>query len=114
MYGAVAMLKNALGRLDIPSVDYLETTPTPLAARRFSVSLGAASLYEALNSIVRSHGELSWLVAYCLPQASYENSLFTLMTFDLRGTGWRGAYARRPDGTLYSPCGESLKAERQK
>jgi len=94
-----------------------------------SESLIGMTLRDALDAVVRLDPRYRWvesdgvivvrpIAAWdsrdCLPQASYENSLFTLMTFDLRGTGWRGAYARRPDGTLYSPCGESLKAERQK
>jgi hypothetical protein len=100
--GALAALKSALGPLQIPSVDLLG--PTPLAERRFSVSLGATSAYEALNAIVRSHGDLAWIVGYCQPSVSYEHSLLSLVTFDGSGTGWRGAYARRSDGTTYDPC----------
>ena len=84
---AVAALKSALGPLQIPSVDVLGASP--LAERRFSVSLGATSAYEALNAIVRSHGELAWIVGYCQPPVSYEHSLLSLVTFDGSGTGWR-------------------------
>lgn len=107
IYGALTALKGALDSRQIPTIDGPEPTPTPLAARRFSVSLGATSAYEALNAIVRAHGELAWIVGYCQSEVSYENSILTLMTFDGRGTGWRGTYARRSDGTVYGPCSEA-------
>ena len=57
MMGALAGVLTALGPYDVPGGQ----TPggsTPLANHRFSVKLGATSIYEALNAIVKAHGEL--------------------------------------------------------
>ena len=86
--GALAALQTAIGPSRISGGQL--PGRSPLAERRFSVSLGAISVYEALNAIVKAHGALAWLVGYCQPQVSYENSTGTLITFDGSGVGWRG------------------------
>ena len=71
--------------------------------RRFSVDLGATSVLEALNAIVRAHGELVWEITYCRPQALYEHATIWLSTFDASRMGAHVAVLRSPDGKTYDP-----------
>lgn len=76
---------------------------TPEGDRRFSVSLNATSVLEALNASVRAHGSMWWEVRYCQPAARYEYASIGLNTFD--GSGLRGhAATRGDDGRMFDPC----------
>jgi hypothetical protein len=76
---------------------------TPQSDRRFSVSLGATAVVDALNAVVRTHGALRWTVEYCKPRALFEYAWVRLNTFDGGGIG-RHSATQRDDGTWSDAC----------
>jgi hypothetical protein len=62
--GAVSAVQKALGPWRFAPA---ERPTTEFGARRFSLTLGATSILEALSAVVRAHGALSWHVTYCQP-----------------------------------------------
>lgn len=62
---------------------------TPLAEKRFSVSLSSVSAVAALDAVVRAHGAMWWEVRYCRPEASRRYATVNLWTFDKGGVGYR-------------------------
>jgi hypothetical protein len=62
---------------------------TPLAQKRFSVSLPSVSAVGALDAVVRAHGGMWWEVRYCKPEASRLFATVNLVTFDKGGSGYR-------------------------
>jgi hypothetical protein len=60
---------------------------TPHGWHEFSVRLPVMSAFEALNAIVRAHGNLHWDVTYCNPERRRENAILFLRTTDLSGHG---------------------------
>jgi hypothetical protein len=104
--GALAVVVTALRSGQVPA-NQVSTEHTPHADHRFSVTLGATSIYEALNAIVKAHGELVWQVSYCQPPTVLEHASIGFLL--LQGTGSGGyshrvIFSRRPDGTTYDPC----------
>lgn len=104
--GALAVVVTALRSGQVPANE-ASTDHTPHADHRFSVTLGATSIYEALNAIVKAHGELVWQVSYCQPPTVLEHA--SIGFFFLQGTGLGGfshriIFSRRQDGTTYDPC----------
>jgi hypothetical protein len=100
--GALAAVLTALGPWRVPG-----GWQTPHDDRRFSVTLGATSIYEALNAIVKAHGEVAWRVSYCQPPTQLQNA--TIGFLGLYGPGGWGishhpVFLRRPDGTTYDAC----------
>jgi hypothetical protein len=73
--------------------------------RRFSVSLNATSVLEALNAVARTHGRLQWLVGYCQPQSKVEFARVMLHTFDDGGIGGQPMdTVIDENGRGYVPC----------
>jgi hypothetical protein len=101
--GALAAVLTALGPWRVPG-----GWQTPHDDRRFSVTLGATSIYEALNAIVKAHGEVAWRVSYCQPPTLLEHA--TIGFFGVDGTTGNWAlshhpvFLRRPGGTTYDAC----------
>jgi hypothetical protein len=61
---------------------------TPQGSVPISVHLDrAVSAYEALNTIVRTHGALQWRVTYCFREARHEYATIWMDTFDGSGLG---------------------------
>jgi hypothetical protein len=60
---------------------------TEQGARRFSLNLGAASVADALDAIVREHGALRWQAKYSQAPPSLETMTIWLNTFDDDGFG---------------------------
>jgi hypothetical protein len=105
--GALARLGAARdGRLSRPPLDVeMRTEQVNL---RFSVNLGATTIYAAMNAVVRAHGASWWQVRYCQPQVRPEFSQLYLFTFDGSGLGVSGV-AERADGTRYNPCPKATR-----
>ena len=76
---------------------------TPDGNRRFTVSVSATSIVDALNATVRAHGAMTWLVRYCQPAARSEYALISFSTFDGSGLGIHAA-ARADDGKIFDAC----------
>jgi hypothetical protein len=100
--GALSALLTAIGPTKFPGE---RTFNTLQMNRRFSVSLNATSVLEAMNAVARTHGDLQWLVGYCQPQSKVEFASVMLHTFDDGGIGGQ------PVGTTvdenvqaYVPC----------
>jgi hypothetical protein len=74
----------------------------------FSISLGATTVVDALNAVVRAHGSLRWTVEYCRPQARFEYAMVRLTTFDGDGIG-RHSATQRADGTWSDACASTTK-----
>lgn len=102
LHAALGAFVNALGPPRV-SPDTLPTVSTPDGTRPFSVELGATSVIESLDAIVREHGATFWKVTYCRPPARREHATVFLYTFDGGGIG-RHEPTRRDDGTWFSPC----------
>jgi hypothetical protein len=105
MWAAMDALHLALGGARGPADDVWPAR-TPQSDRRFSVSLGATTVVDALNTVVRAHGSLRWTVEYCKPQARFEYATIRLNTFDGGGIG-RHSATRRDDGTWSDACGST-------
>jgi hypothetical protein len=76
---------------------------TPQGSAPISVHLDrAVSAYEALNTIVRTHGALQWRVTYCLREARHEYATMWLETFD--GSGLGSHRAALENGKGYDAC----------
>ena len=104
MGGALEAIMTALGPFPrAPSLE-LRTFTTPQGNHRFSVDLGATSIIEALDAVVRAHGALLWTVTYCLPQARHENATVSFLAYDGSGIGSHGAVLTDAVGKSYSPC----------
>jgi hypothetical protein len=101
MSGALHIIQTALGSFPLPEADQYGFS-TPEGNQRFSVSLDATSILEALNASVRAHGSMWWEVRYCQPAARYEYASIFFYTFDGSGFGSHGA-ARR-DGKSFDAC----------
>jgi hypothetical protein len=102
MAGALDAVRSALGPERVTMGEQFPGT-TRGGAKRFSISLGATSILEALNAVVRTHGALSWRITYCRPPARYEHATVEFLAHDGSGIGGR-AFPRREDGTSYDPC----------
>ena len=102
MHGALAAITNALGPHQLSAGQELPAR-TPEGDRRFTVELGATSVIESLDAVVRAHGAMWWMVTYCRPPARYEHATIYMHTFDGTGLG-RHQTTRRDDGTWFSPC----------
>lgn len=63
---------------------------TPHGWHEFSVKLRVMSQIEALNEIVRAHGNLHWEVKYCRPEIRREYTRLMLYTTDKGGIGTGG------------------------
>lgn len=100
--GALSALLTAIG----PTKFLGEGTFNTLQMnRRFSVSLNATSVLEALNAVARTHGDLQWLVGYCQPQSKVEFARVMLHTFDDGGIGGQPMdTAIGENGQTYVPC----------
>ena len=85
--GALVALLNAIGPGEFRGG---RTFPTAESNRTFSVSVHASTL-AALNTVVRTHGRLSWGLGYCQPQRRVEFARILLHTFDGAGTGGQPA-----------------------
>ena len=100
--GALRAIQTALTPFLPQGVDQFAFR-TPDGNRRFSVSLNATSVLEALNASVRAHGSMWWEVRYCQPPAQYEYASIGFNTFD--GSGLRGhAATRGDDGKMFDAC----------
>lgn len=93
---AIAAMLGAGARAALPS-------RTPLAEKRFSLSVTATSAVDALDAIVRAHGEMWWEMRYCRPEASPESATLYLYTFDKGGVGYRLYQTLRGRGAT-DPC----------
>jgi hypothetical protein len=100
--GALHAIRAAVSPFLVPGGDQFAFR-TPEGERRFSVSLGATSILEALNASVRAHGSMWWEVRYCQPAARYEYATIGFKTFDGSGLSGRAA-TRRDDGTMFDAC----------
>ena len=78
---------------------------TPEGDRRFSVSLSATSILEALNASVRAHGSMWWEVRDRQPPARDEYADIGFKTFD--GSGLYVS-TRGDDGRLFDACRAGL------
>lgn len=58
---------------------------TPQGDRRFTVRLGNVEMIDALNAVVRAHGDLQWRIYYCQPYARAEFANVGLRTHDEDG-----------------------------
>jgi hypothetical protein len=105
--GALAALRRAVGPGGASGEKLWSSSW--LAGRRFSVELRTTSIYEALNATVRAHGELTWILSYCQPEVSLENSSLQLVASDGSGVGWRGVFSRSSNGTAPRPCFETAQ-----
>jgi L-aminopeptidase/D-esterase-like protein len=63
---------------------------TPHGWHEFSVKLHVLSQLEALNEVVRAHGNLHWEVKYCAPEKRREYTRVMFWTSDKGGTGMGG------------------------
>ena len=98
---------DALGPFPWPAGERFVST-TRLADRVISVNLGATSIIEILNALVRAHGAMGWHLWYCRPEAIHENAWFRLFTFDLAGTE-RPAFPFDADGKRHSCVDQSSR-----
>ena len=103
IWAAMSAVHSALGGARGPA-DEVWPARTPQSNRRFSVSLSATTVVDALNAVARSHGSLRWMVDYCKPQARFEYATVRLNTYDGDGIGRRSA-TQRDDGTWSDACG---------
>jgi hypothetical protein len=72
---------------------------------RITVSLGPASLGEALDAVVRSHGNLRWEIQYCLPEVAADIALVRVSAPGGRGLGtYAGKPPRDADGKPFNRC----------
>ena len=102
VWTALDAVHSALGGARGPA-DEVWPARTPQSDRMFSVSLGATTVVDALNAVVRAHGSLRWAVEYCKPQALFEYAMVRLNTFDGGGIG-RHSATQRDDGTWSDAC----------
>jgi hypothetical protein len=102
--GATNILADALGWVHPDFAAPPSGGRTPDALRHFSLALGATSIIGALNAIVRTHGALSWSVAYCRPERREEYASVVFTTFDLGGAGARHPFLLDAGGKRYDPC----------
>jgi hypothetical protein len=100
--GALYEIKSALSPFPFLGGDQFGFS-TPEGNRRFSVSLNATSVLEALNTSVRTHWSMWWEVTYCQPLARYEYATVGFKTFD--GSGLSSHVSTRgDDGKMFDAC----------
>ena len=69
-----------------------------------TLSLGPISMVDALDAIVRQHGQASWQVRYCVDEVAPDVGIVNLSTYDDRGIGTSFVPLRNgPDGKPM-PC----------
>ena len=85
MGGAFVAISRTLGVRHVSA----PTARTPLAEKRFSVSLGDTSALAALDAVVRVHGQMWWEMRYCKPESLRQYATVFLRTFDKAGLGAR-------------------------
>jgi hypothetical protein len=83
--GALAAISAILGANDMAR----PAGRTPLAEKRFSLSLSSVSALAALDAVVKQHGAMWWEVRYCKPEVSRRYATVNLWTFDKGGLGYR-------------------------
>jgi hypothetical protein len=103
--GALYAIESALSGFTLSGGDQFAAR-TAGGERRFSVSLNATSILDALNASIRAHGSMCWEVRYCQPAARYEYATISFYTFDGSGLGSHVA-TRREDGTTFDACRSS-------
>jgi hypothetical protein len=62
------------------------------------IDLPSGTVVEALNSVVRAHGGLGWMVHYAHAPAALETSCLRFLTFDGRFSGVGAAACRSTAG----------------
>lgn len=106
--GALSVVLTALGPWNFGSGSG-HGLPTAEGQRRFSVTLNATSILEALGAVVRAYGALRWEITYCQPPARYEHATMWLKAFDGSALGGHAVFLRDQNGRLYSPCSSSRR-----
>jgi hypothetical protein len=78
---------------------------TPQSSQPIAVHLETAtSVYDALNSIVRTHGAMRWRIAYCGFGAREEFATMWMETYDGASMGSHRVMLKDADGKGYDPC----------
>ena len=103
MGGAFVAISRILGMRHVSA----PTARTPLAEKRFSVSLGDTSVLAALDAVVRAHGEMWWEVRYCKSEPSRQYATVFLRTFDKADLGVRIDQSFRSRKAI-DPCAHDI------
>jgi len=65
--------------------------------RTFSLSLTNVTVRQALNAIIKAHGEVSWIVVYPNPTLEYPYSVLAFQAFNEASIGFSASYRKHSD-----------------